>query len=187
MKVYTKGGDKGTTSLVGGERTGKDDLRVEAYGTVDELSAFLALLRDEMAAEKGMDAYRENLRLVQNTLMNVEALLAMGAEGSAKVADVSEAETELLEGWIDAMGESLEPIARFTIPGGHRLVSLAHVCRTVCRRAERAAVRAGGQYNISHNALVYLNRLSDYLYQLTRALTADLHAEEVLWEPPKAR
>ena len=185
-KIYTKRGDRGTTSLVGGERTGKDDLRVEAYGTVDELSAFLALLRDEMATGGDrLGTYREQLRRVQNTLMNVEALLAMGERDAPKVADVSPQEVEELESGIDAMGRQLDPIAKFTIPGGHRLVSLAHVCRTVCRRAERAAVRAAGQYNVSWSAVVYLNRLSDYLYQLTRTLTRELGAEEILWEPPK--
>lgn len=183
MKIYTKKGDAGTTSLVGGERTGKDDPRVEAYGTVDELSAFLAFLRDSMPSET-MGEYREDIRLILNSLMNAEAVLASGETRQTKVTDTTPGEISFLEGRIDAMASQLPPLTQFTIPGGHPLVSAAHICRTVCRRAERAAVKASRQYDVSGNVLAYLNRLSDYLYQLGRTLSLELNAEEELWEPP---
>ena len=136
MKVYTKTGDKGTTSLIGGERVFKTDERVEAYGSVDELAAPL-----------------------------------------------DPAVVTWLEGRIDAMQEALQPIDKFTIPGGHTAVSLCHVCRTVCRRSERAALRADAKYGVEPSVLVWLNRLSDYFYLLGRTLTAHYEVKEVLWIP----
>jgi cob(I)alamin adenosyltransferase len=132
MKIYTKKGDTGTTSLVGGQRVGKDDLRVVAYGTVDELSAFTALLRDAMGAQ--MEGHRADLLRILGVLMSVESSLAGVAGMAMPVA--------WLEGRIDALHEKLTPLTHFTLPGGHPLVSQAHVCRTVCRRAERCAVAA---------------------------------------------
>ena len=152
MKVYTKTGDKGMTSLIGGERVFKTDERVEAYGTVDELAAFTALL-------------------------------ATGQSGSDKVAPLDPETVAWLEGRIDAMQEVLKPIDKFTIPGGNAVVSMCHVCRTVCRRAERAALRADARYGIDSTALVWLNRLSDYFYLLGRTLTAHYAVDEVLWIP----
>ncbi len=198
MKIYTKGGDNGMTSLVGGERVGKDDLRVEAYGSVDELSAFIALLHDTLGDEgPQFDHYRCDLQIIQGALMSVEALLAsgkssLGVNSAGKVADITEHNIAFLEDRIDEMDAALEPLTRFTIPGGHRLVSLCHVCRTVCRRAERAAIRAAAagamrgaaKYEISANAMRYLNRLSDYFYQLGRMLRVDTHSAEIYWNPP---
>ena len=145
MKVYTKTGDKGTTSLIGGERVFKTDERVEAYGSVDELAAFTALLADNLRADPAVVTW--------------------------------------LEGRIDAMQEALQPIDKFTIPGGHTAVSLCHVCRTVCRRSERAALRADAKYGVEPSVLVWLNRLSDYFYLLGRTLTAHYEVKEVLWIP----
>ncbi|MCD8072405.1 MAG: cob(I)yrinic acid a,c-diamide adenosyltransferase, partial [Alistipes sp.] len=184
MKIYTKKGDQGTTSLAFGQRVGKDDPRVEAYGTVDELSAFIAYFRDNMDPVKTfLDEYRDDLKEILNTLMTVQALLASGGSPQSKIEDISEDEIAYLEKRIDYISEQLTPLTRFTIPGGHPLVSLAHICRTVCRRAERQSVRAAGRFEVSANALAYLNRLSDYLYQLGRKLSDEFTMKEDLWEP----
>lgn len=189
MKIYTKGGDKGRTSLIGGERVSKCDLRVEAYGSVDELSAFVALLTDKLSessfaegAQQRVDELVEELVVVESRLMSVAALLAVG-EGAKSIEPIAESHIEALEHSIDRMQEQLKPITFFTIPGGHTLCSLCHVCRTVCRRAERAVLRAAESYDVESSALRYLNRLSDYLYILGRTLTELLSVEERLWQP----
>lgn len=185
MKLYTKGGDKGHTSLIGGERTSKCDLRVEAYGTVDELSAFTALLHDQIAERHNdiSSAYTADLVEINRTLMSVEAILACGSESKGKIAPIPTEQIEWLEGRIDALQAATTPISYFTIPGGCSTVSLCHVCRTICRRAERAAIKAAEQYDTDSSALVYLNRLSDYFYALGRQLTECLKVEEILWRP----
>ncbi|WP_418991205.1 cob(I)yrinic acid a,c-diamide adenosyltransferase [Alistipes sp.] len=181
MKVYTKTGDQGMTSLVGGERVFKTDERVEAYGSVDELSAFVALLADNLRTDPSLKAYADDLSRILSRLMTVEALLACGSSGCEHVPSLSPACVAWLESRIDAMQAALQPLDRFTIPGGHASVSLCHVCRTVCRRAERAALRADHRYGVDATALVWLNRLSDYFYLLGRTLTAHYGVEEVLW------
>lgn len=183
MKIYTKTGDKGMTSLIGGERVFKSDERVEAYGTVDELTAFTALLADELRADASAAVWVDDLNRILSRLMSVEALLATGASGSDKVAPLPAEAVSWLEGRIDALQSALMPIDKFTLPGGHRAVSLCHVCRTVCRRAERAALRADARYGVDASALVWLNRLSDYFYTLGRTLTAHYEVEETLWIP----
>lgn len=182
MKIYTKTGDLGSTSLAGGERTGKDDPRVEAYGTVDELTATVAYLRDCMDQNDGMFRdHRENLKAVLNTLMEVGGVLACA--GSGKSATIKEERTAFIEGRIDLMSASLEPVTRFSIPGGHPLVSLTHLCRTVCRRAERAAVKASREFDTDRNAIKYLNRLSDFFYVTGRKLASELRVPEEYWNP----
>lgn len=183
MKIYTKGGDKGRTSLIGGERVPKYDLRVEAYGTVDELTAFAALLADKLMREEKFHEIEKQLRSVESQLMTVAALLAVGEGGRDKVAGLKDGVIEQLEQWIDAMQESLPAITKFTIPGGDERISLCHVCRTICRRAERASLRAAEQYEIDSQATIYLNRLSDYFYLLGRKITALTNSEEILWIP----
>ncbi len=183
MKVYTKTGDKGMTSLIGGERVFKCDERVEAYGSVDELSAFVALLTDRLRPDAELAPLVEELNRILSRLMTVEALLAAGDGGRDKVAPLAPECVAWLEGRIDAMQAALPPIDKFTIPGGHEAVSLCHVCRTVCRRAERAALRADQRYGVDASALVWLNRLSDYFYVLGRTLTAHYRVEETLWIP----
>ena len=183
MKIYTKGGDKGRTSLIGGERVPKTDSRVEAYGTVDELMAFTALLADMLMEDTLFEDWTEQLRCVESHLMTVSALLAVGEGGEDKVAGLRAAAVEELEQWIDAMQEALPPIDKFTIPGGDKRSSLCHVCRTVCRRAERAALRADLEHGVSEQARVYLNRLSDYFYALGRTVVERAHVEEILWRP----
>ncbi len=183
MKVYTRTGDKGTTSLIGGERVFKTDERVEAYGAVDELSAFVALLADRLRSDEAMAGYVGELNNVLSRLMTVEALLARGESGAEKVVPMDPQYVIWLEQRIDGMQEALQPIDKFTIPGGNEAVSLCHVCRTVCRRAERAALRADLKYGTDAQALTYLNRLSDYFYVLGRALTKAYGVKELLWIP----
>ncbi len=183
MKVYTKTGDKGMTSLIGGERVFKCDERVEAYGSVDELSAFVALLADRLRPDAALASHVEELNRILSRLMTVEALLATGEGGRDKMAPLAPECVAWLEACIDSMQAALPPIDKFTIPGGHEAVSLCHVCRTVCRRAERAALRADQRYGVDATALVWLNRLSDYFYLLGRTLTAHYRVEETLWIP----
>ena len=183
MKVYTKGGDKGRTSLIGGERVLKTDCRVEAYGTVDELIAFTALLADKLASDDKFVAIVEQLRRVESQLMSVAALLAVGEGGADKVAALNASASQELEQAIDSMQEALPEITKFTIPGGDVRCSLCHVCRTVCRRAERAAICASQEYDIAREVTIYLNRLSDYFYLLGRTITQMASVEEILWIP----
>lgn len=183
MKVYTKTGDKGMTSLIGGERVFKCDERVEAYGSVDELSAFVALLTDRLRPDAALASHVEELNRILSRLMTVEALLATGEGGRDEMAPLAPECVAWLEACIDTMQAALPPIDKFTIPGGHEAVSLCHVCRTVCRRAERAALRADQRYGVDATALVWLNRLSDYFYLLGRTLTAHYRVEETLWIP----
>lgn len=183
MKVYTKSGDKGLTSLIGGERVSKTDLRVEAYGTVDELSAFTALLGDRMRGEESLCDLVPRLEEINCRLMSVAALLAVGRGGEDKLAPLPEEAITRLEEQIDEMQAQVPAITKFTIPGGHVLLSLCHVCRTVCRRAERSALRAAVGHEIDPAALRFLNRLSDWFYLLGRLVTERLKIEETLWRP----
>lgn len=183
MKIYTKRGDAGMTSLIGGERVFKTDERVEAYGSVDELSAFTAMLADLLREDAAAAVWVEELNQILSQMMTVEALLAVGEEGADRVAPLDPAAVAWLEARIDAMQAEVEPIRYFTIPGGHKAISACHICRTVCRRAERAALRADHRWGIDVQAKTWLNRLSDYFYQLGRRLTAHYKVEEILWKP----
>lgn len=183
MKVYTKTGDKGTTSLIGGERVAKCDCRVEAYGTIDELTAFTALLADKLCSDEAYTAEVTFLRRIESQLMTVAALLAVGKGGEDKVGKLQNTVIEELEQAIDTMQESLPQITKFTIPGGDERVSFAHVCRTICRRAERQALRVAENCNIEEEVIAYLNRLSDYFYLLGRTITHRSNVEEILWIP----
>ena len=183
MKVYTKTGDNGTTSLIGGERVPKFDERVEAYGATDELTAFTALLCDELRGRGDMTDIVADLESVESRLMTVSALLAVGKGGEGVVPPLKDEDIQMLENKIDAMQAEVSQIAKFTIAGGCREVSLCHVCRTVCRRAERAALRADALHGVDKTALVWLNRLSDYFYLSGRLLTERLGIEERLWKP----
>ena len=184
MKIYTKSGDDGTTSLIGGERVKKYDPRVEAYGTVDELMSFIAALADKLDEDDRTEPLAEELRHVESRLMSVSALLAVGRGGEGKVAPISEEHICELEESIDRLQEELQPITKFTIPGGCFAVSLCHICRTVCRRAERAALHAADiSTTIEPTTTKYLNRLSDYLYTLGRVVTERMKVEEHLWIP----
>ena len=182
MKIYTKSGDMGQTSLIGGQRVSKADPRVEAYGTVDELSAHTAMLKD-MLAEAGIDEFDGTLAGILCTLMTAEAALATGEGGAGKVADVDPRQTADLEAGIDTLSAAVKPLTYFTVPGGHVTVSQCHICRTVCRRAEREVYRAAEKFPVKENTPAYLNRLSDYFYMLGRRLSEILGAKETIWNP----
>ncbi len=185
MKIYTKTGDAGTTSLIGGSRVPKDDPRVEAYGTLDELTAQIACLHDLLAERDAPKEYIADLEQVIGDLMRAGALLALDEQApesvKAKVATLPAEAIGHLEQRIDAIGRTLPELRGFTLPGGHRCVSLAHLCRTVCRRAERRCVAAARAHRIDERAPAYVNRLSDYLYVLARALAVHFEIAERLF------
>jgi cob(I)alamin adenosyltransferase len=189
MKVYTKTGDSGTTALFGGTRVSKDNIRIDSYGTVDELNSYIGLIRDQE-----MDAdYKKILIEIQDRLFTVGAILATPPEKEVmkngelrlKNLGIIESDIELLESQIDLMEDSLPQMTHFVLPGGHTTVSYCHVARCVCRRAERLAVQLSNVEPINEMAVKYLNRLSDYLFVLARKLSFDLKAEEVKWIPRK--
>lgn len=181
MKVYTKKGDKGSTQLIGGARVSKAEAQIEAYGTVDELNAQVGLLRDHLA---DYPICQKQLVEIQNKLFDLGALLAVSAEGTKmQLPKVTEKHIAHLEHWIDEMDKDLPPMKQFVLPGGHIAASVCHVARTVCRRAERATVRQSELMNIDVELLQYLNRLSDYLFVLSRWIVKEFNVEEVLWNP----
>lgn len=189
MKVYTKTGDKGTTALFGGTRVPKDHMRIESYGTVDELNSHIGLIRDQQIALH----YKEILIEIQDRLFTVGAILATPPEkevmknGELRLQKLGIVETdiELLENEIDSMESALAPMTHFVLPGGHTTVSYCHIARCVCRRAERLTVHLSHNEAVAEIAIKYLNRLSDYLFVLARKLSYDLNAEEVIWIPRK--
>ncbi len=186
MALYTKTGDTGTTALIGGQRVPKYDPRVEAYGTVDELGAHTALLCDMLHERTADSEFIAPLREIGRMLMSVQAILATGENAANKIADISEQHIEALERQIDSMSAALPPISNFTIPGGDTLLSQCHVCRTVCRRAERRAVEAAAQFSMpAAGAIRYLNRLSDWLYIFGRTVVKTYGVQEILWQPPQ--
>ena len=181
MKIYTRTGDKGQTSLLGGSRVPKDHARIEAYGTLDELNSHLGMLRD-LAAE-----HKKDLIIgIQEKLFSMGSRLASASEQEAdkfKVPHVEEADITALEAAMDAMDKELPEMRNFILPGGHPAVSQAHICRTVCRRAERLVVHIAQQEALPEIILRYLNRLSDLLFVLARWLGKALGAEEIPWRP----
>ena len=180
MKVYTKKGDSGTTQLIGGTRVPKSSLRIEAYGTVDELNSHIGLIRDQEVGKETLDQLLE----IQDRLFTMGSLLAVDETGSKmKLPELEENDITNLEKWIDAMDEELEPMKSFVLPGGHTTVSFCHIARCVCRRAERITVDLNAHQTVAPIILTYLNRLSDYLFVLSRKLTKDLNATEFPWKP----
>ena len=178
MKVYTKKGDQGTTQLIGGTRVPKSSLRIEAYGTVDELNSYIGLIRDQAISEECITQLLE----IQDRLFTMGSQLAADPEKSnMKLPDLSDADVENLENWIDKMDEELDPMRSFVLPGGHTTVSYCHIARCVCRRAERICVDLNADQPIAPILLTYLNRLSDYLFVLSRKLSKDLNATEHPW------
>ena len=178
MKIYTKTGDKGTTALFGGTRLPKHHIRIESYGSVDELNSFIGLVRDHLTQEE----LRSELKSIQETLFTVGSHLA--ADPSKKnlwIPDIKVAEVELLEHGIDRMEATLEPLKNFILPGGHPVVSHCHVVRCVCRRAERNVVALSELETVAPILVQYLNRLSDYFFVLARFIGKELGAEEVVW------
>lgn len=191
MKIYTKTGDKGSTSLFGGTRVPKHHIRIESYGTVDELNSHIGLVRDQEIDSH----YKEILIIIQNKLFTVGSILATdpkkailkSGKDRLNIPKISTEDIELLEKEMDSMNESLPPMTNFVLPGGHQTVSFCHIARSVCRRAERLAVALNDLEPFQPETLTYLNRLSDYLFVLARKLSYDLQADEVKWIPKKSK
>lgn len=189
MKIYTKTGDKGTTALFGGTRVPKHHIRIESYGTIDELNSHLGLLRDQQIDEHS----RKIILRIQDRLFTIGSTLATDPEKALlksgkqrlDIPRISAADIELLEQEMDKMNEDLPPMTHFVLPGGHQTVSVCHIARCVCRRAERLATALYEIEPFEEVVLQYLNRLSDYLFVLARKLTYDVKAEEVKWIPEK--
>lgn len=189
MKVYTKTGDTGTTALFGGTRVPKHHIRIESYGTVDELNSHIGLIRDQ----EMNPLYKNVLIEIQDRLFTVGAILATppekeilkSGEKRLKNLGIAESDIEFLEQEIDRMEETLPQMTHFVLPGGHTTVSYCHIARCVCRRAERLAVHLNDIEPTDELVIKYLNRLSDYLFVLARKLSYDLKADEVQWIPRK--
>jgi cob(I)alamin adenosyltransferase len=180
MKIYTKTGDKGFTSLVGGSRISKAELRIEAYGTVDELNSYIGMLRDQEVNS----TRKEVLKEIQDRLFTIGAILASEPEQTRKqLPDLLMSDIDLLEQEMDTMDESLEPMRFFILPGGHPSISFGHLARTVCRRAERNVIRMAEESDVNTLVITYLNRLSDYLFVLCRKMAQELGIEETAWKP----
>lgn len=180
MKIYTKTGDKGQTSLIGGTRVPKHHIRIEAYGTVDELNSWIGLLRDTIAEEHVQTILIE----VQDRLFTIGSSLAADPEKSKmKLPELKEEDVTLLENEIDAMDGVLPTMKSFVLPGGNEIVSHCHIARCICRRAERCVSHLTETSPVNETVIHYLNRLSDYLFTLSRKLTMDLGAKETPWVP----
>ena len=177
MKIYTKTGDQGQTSLFAGTRVSKSDARIEAYGTVDEANSWMAVLRDHIEQED-----QDVLIQIQNTLFSIGSVLATEKETSFKIPQVNINQIQSLEEWMDETNKDLPELKNFVLPGGHPSVSFAHVARTVVRRSERRVVALSEMVNIPENVIIYLNRLSDFLFVLARKLTYSHHIREVEWK-----
>jgi len=183
MKIYTKTGDKGTTALFTGRRVPKHHIRIESYGTIDELNSHLGLLRDQE-----MDAHsKEMLVLIQEKLFTMGSILATEPDKDKrlKILRITQEDIALLEKEMDQMNENLPEMTHFILPGGHTTVSYCHIARTVCRRAERMISYLHENEPVPETLLSYVNRLSDYLFVLARKLSKDINADEIKWIPEK--
>jgi len=178
MKIYTKTGDSGETALIGGKRVLKSDKRIEAYGTVDELIAFIGLLRDQPLLAK----ISNDLVKIQDKLMICASILAADCDDCKKnIPEIRDEDVYFLEGKIDEMTSKLPPLNSFILPGGHQAVSLCHVIRTVCRRAERRIIELQGTNLVPEMIIRFVNRLSDYFFVLSRSLSIDFQIDEIKW------
>jgi len=181
-KIYTKTGDAGETSLIGGSRVPKYHPRIEAYGTMDELNAYIGLIRDYLTDEK-----------TKNTLLRIEEILFAGEAMLAdeknikatQLSPITEQDILLLEHEIDIMNDSLPELHSFIFPGGHFIVSFCHIARCVCRRAERVVIKLSIDFEVDKNIIKFLNRLSDYLFVLSRKIAHELGISEILWTAKK--
>lgn len=185
-KIYTKVGDKGQTMLASGQKVPKDSLRIETYGTVDELNAFLGVLRDSLEVSKFKDLI-ERIAAVQNEIFDLGGELSTPPDrlDPTKQQVVTAASVARLEAEIDEYNDKLPPLANFVLPGGHPANSHAHVCRTVCRRAERLVVQLSREESVRDDARIYLNRLSDWFFVASREISRRLGVPEVLWKQAK--
>lgn len=191
MKIYTKTGDQGSTALFGGTRVPKNNTRIEAYGTVDELNSHIGLIRDQDIPQLEKQA----LLAIQHHLFTLGAILATdpakailkNGKERLNIPKITAETILFLEEEIDRMEEPLAPMTHFILPGGHTTVSFCHIARCVCRRSERLSVQLDLEEGVDATVLMYLNRLSDYLFVLARKLTFDLQAEEIRWIPEKLK
>ncbi|MCF8231156.1 MAG: cob(I)yrinic acid a,c-diamide adenosyltransferase [Bacteroidales bacterium] len=179
FKIYTKLGDKGETSLLGGSKVPKYHERIEAYGTLDELNSFIGLVRDHIDIETIITL----IKRIQDRIFTIEARLAAETRQAEEyLPDLTESDITDLEKAIDSMEQELPPIKNFVLPGGHPAVSYSHVARTICRRAERTVIRLAESASLDPLIVQYLNRLSDYFFVLSRYLTKYFNVEETIWK-----
>lgn len=182
MKIYTKTGDKGTTSLIGGTRVAKHHIRIESYGTVDELNSYIGLISDQDIVTHD----KEILKQIQDRLFTIGSSLAADPEKSRMIMpDLLETDITLLEDEIDLMDKSLPELRHFILPGGSNAISFCHIARCVCRRAERITVHLAEESTVDEKVIIYLNRLSDYLFTLGRKIAMDNKIAENQWIPRK--
>lgn len=181
MKIYTKKGDKGETSLIGGNRVKKSHARLHAYGTVDELNSYVGLLGDYIEDSSICSELLE----IQDRLFTLGSLLAATPESKMQLPTLAESDIKSLEDSIDSMNEKLPEMRSFILPGGHKIVSLCHISRTICRRAERWTIAVNEEEMVSLLILAYLNRLSDYFFVLSRYISNILNVSENPWIPRK--
>ncbi|MCC6600281.1 MAG: cob(I)yrinic acid a,c-diamide adenosyltransferase [Crocinitomicaceae bacterium] len=181
MKIYTKTGDKGTTGLLGGTRVPKHHLRIESYGNVDELNSYIGLLRDLCESPD----YQSVLLVIQENLFTLGSHLALapGHSGKMKLPVLAQDDVKSLEMAIDNMEKNLPTMKNFILPGGHPVVSHCHIARCVCRRAERAVSALNEVEQLEPVLMIYLNRLSDFLFVLSRTLSLELGSKEIPWKP----
>ena len=180
MKIYTKTGDQGTTALFGGKRVSKADLRIETYGTVDELNSWIGLLRDQDVNVRRKDF----LINIQDRLFTIGSILATEPGNTkVKIPSLSIEDVQELEKSIDEMDVELPPMKSFILPGGHQSVSFCHITRTVCRRSERLVITLNNQETVEPLVIHYMNRLSDYLFVLSRKISQELNLEDTPWKP----
>ena len=187
MKIYTKTGDKGETALIGGSRVSKCHPRLESYGSIDELNAFVGLLFDTCFN----DLVRNQLKLIQNSLFSIGSNLALEPDETkhkykiSKLPSIKDSDISEIESWIDLLGEKLPPLNGFILPGGHIVVSYSHIVRTICRRAERNIVALASTSEIDELLIIYINRLSDYFFILARYFSFTNNVEEIIWQPKR--
>ena len=178
MKIYTRKGDQGNTGLIGGTRVAKNHIRIESYGTVDELNSYIGLIRDQEIDKET----KKTLLEIQDRLFTLGSLLAEDPEKSKMILPkLIQSDIDYLEKEIDLMDEKLEAMKTFVLPGGHTIVSYCHIARCICRRAERTCVDLAENVDVDPLIISYLNRLSDYLFTLSRKLTKDLGVVEIPW------
>lgn len=182
-KIYTKIGDKGKTMLATGEKVAKDSARIEAYGAIDELNSFVGELSDYYLKMADDTEYLSHLKTIQQELFDIGGELATPAEvlDTSRQQVVTDDDIKRLESEIDSFNEQLDPLTNFVLPGGHFLNSKAHICRTICRRAERLIVTLSNQESIRDEARIYVNRLSDWFFVFSRLMSKKFNAEEILW------
>lgn len=187
MKIYTRTGDDGTTSLFSGQRVKKNEPFIEAVGTLDELNSFIGFALSLMSAEQELDPVKKQLNVIQHALFDLGAHVATplleSSQEKIKKTRFDAVSTEELEHWIDAYDAKLPPLRTFILPGGDPAGSAIHLARSICRRAERLLIELYERKEIAKEALTYLNRLSDYLYMLARYVNAVTHTPEVEWQP----